>query len=314
MATTNLLEAAASAFNSSAGQGRCISLVMHPIERAMRSYYHHRMLSSRAAKRTTITTGNATSNMTLAEYAQGPFAEENRLVRSIADRNSSEALQWEDLEVATDFVTRKCLVGIIGDKRSLLIRTVSLVEMALGLTKRERNSTRCTAERIDEWADSMHDISSQRIDLPSEDEEAWGALMRKNAYDMKLYEKVTELFANQTSLLNETIASRPKVKSTAEIQSNGGNDEDRGEIPMTDKKKANSGYTNVTDTSDGVRTEAIDNIDVEDNGGEMEEEEEEEEEERADDDEENSDGSEIDKIGENDEEDKGATDVEDKAM
>ena len=103
MATTNLLEAASSAFNSSAGRGRCISLFMHPIERAIRSYHHHRMISSRTAKSNASATSNSTSNITLESYAQGPFAEENRLVRSIADRNSSEDLQWEDLEAAMDF-------------------------------------------------------------------------------------------------------------------------------------------------------------------------------------------------------------------
>ena len=309
MATTNLLEAASSAFNSSAGRGRCISLFMHPIERAIRSYHHHRMIYSRMAKRNASGTSNSTSNITLESYAQGPFAEENRLVRSIADRNSSEALQWEDLEAAMDFVTRKCLVGIIGDKRNLLIRTVALIEMALGLTKRERNSSRCTAERIDEWADSMHEISNQRIDLPSDDADAWGALMRKNAYDMKLYEKVAELFANQTTLLNlnETRASRTSVKSTALNQ-----DErtDNDTIPKTENKsKLSSRSTNATDASEGVMAEALDNSRVD---KEVDDEiEEEEEDEGADDDEENIDHDEAEETGKGDDNDGEVTDAED---
>ena len=294
MATTNLLEAASSAFNSSAGRGRCISLFMHPIERAIRSYHHHRMIYSRTAKRNASATSNSTSNITLESYAQGPFAEENRLVRSIANRNTSEALRWEDLEVTMDFVTRKCLVGIIGDKRNLLIRTVALIEMALGLTKRERNSSRCTAERIDEWADSMHEISNQRIDLPSEDTEAWGALMRKNAYDMKLYEKVTELFANQTTLLNETRAARSKVKSTA-LNQDGKTDKDTA--PATEKKRTpDTLSTNATDALDDL---ALDNSRVDEEVNDKIEEEEEEEE-RADDDEENIDDDEIEETGEGD--------------
>ena len=308
MATTNLLEAASSAFNSSAGRGRCISLFMHPIERAIRSYHHHRMIFSRTPKSNASATSNSTSNITLGSYAQGPFTEENRLVRSIADRNSSEALKWEDLEVAMDFVTRKCLVGVIGDKRNLLIRTVALIEMALGLTKRERNSTRCTAERIEEWADSMHEISNQRIDLPSDDAEAWGALMRKNAYDMKLYEKITELFANQTALLDETRTSRSKVKSTAMNQ----NDRtDNDTIPATENKSEQYiRSTNSTDASEGVMADALDNSRV-DEEVDDEIEGEEEEDKRADDDEENIDHDESEKTGKGDDNDGEVTDVED---
>ena len=197
-------------------------------------------------------------------------------------------------------MARKCLVGVIGDKRNLLIRTVALIEMALGLTKRERNSTRCTAERIDQWAQGMHEISNQRIDLPSDDTEAWDALMRKNAYDMKLYEKVTELFANQTSLLNETRASRSKIKSTA-LNQDGRTDNDT--IPATESKsKPDSRPINTTDDLEGVMSEVSDESrmdeDVDDEIEEVDDEiEEVEEEERADDDEENIDNDETEETG-----------------
>lgn len=129
----------------------------------------------------------------------------------------------------------------------------------------------------------MHEISNQRINLPSDDAEAWGALMRKNAYDMKLYEKITELFANQTALLNETRASRSKVKSTAMNQ----NDRtDNDTIPATENKSEQySRLTNATDASEGVMADALDNSRVDEEvDDEIEgEEEEEEEDERADD-------------------------------
>ena len=170
MSTTDILEAASSAFSSSAKPGRCISLFMHPIERAIRSYHWHQSVSSRAIRSsngTSIMVNN--SNVTLAGYAQGPFAEENRLVRSIANRNRNESLRWEDLQGTMDFVSRKCLVGIISDKRSVLIRTIALIEFALGLNKRKhsKDAARCTMERIDEWVEEMHNISTKRIDLPS---------------------------------------------------------------------------------------------------------------------------------------------------
>ena len=254
MATTDLLEAASSAFSSSTKPGRCISLFMHPIERAIRSYHWHQSVSSRAIRGSSGTSVIAnSSNITLAGYAQGPFAEENRLVRSIADRNRNESLRWDDLQGAMDFVSRKCLVGIVGDKRSLLIRTVALIEFALGLNKRKHSSyaARCTMERIDEWVEEMHNISTKRIDLPSTDKGAWEALMGINAYDMKMYERATELFANQTALLSESRGTSTSSEVSKYDQS--------GKGGLTAKVNNTSNTTHVVaDDEDGRQTESPD--------------------------------------------------------
>ena len=252
IATTDILEAASSAFSSSAKPGRCISLFMHPIERAIRSYHWHQSVSSRAIRSsngTSIMVNN--SNVTLAGYAQGPFAEENRLVRSIANRNRNESLRWEDLQGTMDFVSRKCLVGIISDKRSLLIRTIALIEFALGLNKRKhsKDAARCTMERIDEWVEEMHNISTKRIDLPSTDKGAWEALMGKNAYDMKMYEMGTELFANQTALLSESRGTSSEASKYGQSGKGG----------LTAKVNNTSNTTHVvTDDEDGRQAESLD--------------------------------------------------------
>ena len=183
----------------------------HTATRALRSFRQYQLISSQ------FDGNNTSANLTIEDFAQSAFLEDNELVRSISNRTKGETLEAIDLEKAMEFMSRKCLLGIVGDDQNSLRKLVDLFIKALNVTKME-NKRGCSANIISSWTDEVRDTGGKVIPLPSEDSVAWELLMEKNAYDIKLFEKATELFQKESTathlyLPNETMGEHQLLRN-----------------------------------------------------------------------------------------------------
>ena len=101
---TRYIYNAATLFEDTGHTGRCFVILRHPIERATALFH--------SLKRNGI---KAVAKMSIDQYANSTFAEDNWMTRMITN-TPSEKLTEGHLQVAKEIFGRKCLVGFIDKK------------------------------------------------------------------------------------------------------------------------------------------------------------------------------------------------------
>ena len=183
---TPFIHDAASLFHDTKVKGKCHTFIRHPIHRAVAMFY---FLHSNASQDSPF------NNMTIEEYATGPYCEENWMVRFLTNEMTG-TLQWHHLDLAKEILGRKCLIGLVNKFEESLKR----FELYFGWDKlvEEEDKNQCE-EHLIAHGDNVHLHPKYK-----EGSDVWEMLKKKNGYDLMLYEYAEEIFEKQT-LYTETL-------------------------------------------------------------------------------------------------------------
>lgn len=171
-------------------RGRMFAIFRHPVERATSLFY---FLQDTQWKHPG-TRNDQLADITIEEYfKQGyGYAENNWMTRSLSNGVTDSELTEIDLEVAKAVLKKKCLVGLMENKRESFERMLRYFNWN---PKNEKDLS--CLERKTEFAWSMmHDHP-----LVEENSQAWGLIVDANKFDMRLYAFVKELFSEQGTQL-----------------------------------------------------------------------------------------------------------------
>lgn len=169
--------------NIKEGSMKCFTLIRHPIRRAESMFHNFRNSA-----------GDELQNITIAEYANSIYSEENWMVRFLTNE-MSEPLSYRHLTLALKVLGSKCIVGLL-DKFD---ESIQLFDRYFGWmngnqTLDELNNKRdCETYLIHNWDNTRNYTAIE------EDSEEWNLLKAKNGYDLLLYEYVVKLFVMQTN-------------------------------------------------------------------------------------------------------------------
>jgi hypothetical protein len=180
VATPFLYEASEKLF-SEYYRARMFTLLRHPVERAASLFY--RMAQDKKG---------IFSGMTLEDYANSPFVENNWMTRFLNNGFGGE-LSLAHVTIATEILRRKCLVGLLKHKTESFRR----FEDYFHLTIRDEKVDECHTKMLDwNWPNKNKHTPVR------EGSEAWRLLMKHNAFDVKLYQYAEEIFEEQESLFD----------------------------------------------------------------------------------------------------------------
>ncbi|KAL7535145.1 hypothetical protein ACHAWF_005069 [Thalassiosira exigua] len=189
---TRFIYNAAELFKDTGHTGRCFTLLRHPIDRAVAVFH--------TLKRNKV---RSVSGMSLTQYANSTFAEENWMTRMITNSMEGKVTR-EHLKVAKEVLGRKCLVGFlekIGDSLGRFakffrweeIKSVNTHHSVVESEEKDLESKRRCLESFVEYGVNRHEYA--RIDKASE---AWKFLREKNKLDIELYEFAEAMYYKQS--------------------------------------------------------------------------------------------------------------------
>jgi hypothetical protein len=183
---TPLINEVSSIFEPPKNQGRCFTLMRHPILRAISVFYFLQKLSIENSSL------NDFASMTIEEYASSDKVENNWMTRQLNQKVSGGVLNDDDLERAKEFLRTKCLIGLTDDFNESVIR----FETFFGWTHvNEEEKLECQEEIV-----SKHTSGSEHERF-EEDSLVWKLLLEQNRFDMALYDYAVSLFnAGQRAL------------------------------------------------------------------------------------------------------------------
>ena len=176
---TPFLHASASLFRGTRVRGKCHALLRHPIHRAVAMFY---FLASNASRDSPF------YDMTIEEYAAGPYCEENWMVRILTGEMTG-VLQWRHLDLAKEILGRKCLVGLVNQFDKSLTRFKRYFGWNELVVEEDKNPCE---ERLITHGDNVHLHPKYK-----EGSAVWELLKKKNGHDLMLYEYAEELFEKQ---------------------------------------------------------------------------------------------------------------------
>lgn len=201
--STPLLHVTSGLVFDSVHQGRLFVLLRHPIERAVASYRHM------------VQNDPYNSQMTLEEYATGPYAEGDWVTRFLSDHSSGPVTE-SHAAMAKEVLRRKAVVGLYDEMDDSLRRMKAYfgwdapqVEKG-GAEAGEEQYMRCQRQVLaghggggDGGQQPAPEVLKSRSHdgmVLREGDSAYAALAERNRYDMELYRYARQLFAVQADL------------------------------------------------------------------------------------------------------------------
>lgn len=166
-------------FHPPNNQGRCFTMMRHPVERAVSLFYY---LRNAAAEKSY---DNGFKTMTIEEYANSDKAESDWMTRSLTQKLHVPAVKEEDVIEAKEFLRTKCLVGLT----SKYDESKKRFERYFGWRTGDFQCEKVILEDLFE-----HSLKYQKVRQGSA---TYKALASRNRYDMMLYEYAMELFEKQ---------------------------------------------------------------------------------------------------------------------
>ena len=172
-------------------RGRMITLLRHPVQRAMSAFHYFQSKSSKP--------------MTLLEYASGGTPQhkshlvDNWLVRHLtATPNGPLAL--EHVERATQFLRQKCLIGFSDYRdKGVFAKTLKRFHQYLKLTMIRPG---CIEHHVTRPPKNHHEHPVD-FNVLSEGSPEWNALATLNQYDLLLYRNAEQIYREQGRLLGD---------------------------------------------------------------------------------------------------------------
>lgn len=186
---TPLLHDAAKHLFDPSHRGQMIAVLRHPVDRTMATYHQ-------------LTTGRfhgpngeileQLSTKTLEEYADSEFCDDNWLTRSLVNKPSGP-LKKKDLTQAMAILQRKLFIGLFSD----LANSIQHFASHLGWGDQSSSLSMCASELVDKaYAREQEGFPELDVDSP-----AYDKILKKNYYDIQLYEFATELREQQKALM-----------------------------------------------------------------------------------------------------------------
>jgi len=170
---------------STVNSGRMFALFRDPVDRAMTMYYYlskaswDPMYNPKLAK------------MTIEEYAQSGFIENNWVTRFLVDKPGGK-LTKQDMLMAKNIIRYKCLVGLYSDLESSMSRFQRYFGWNAGDTKTRNDDIPKCRKAFIEAGDKR--MQHEQLDKRSR---AWSLIEKQNKFDMELYEFSKRIFKVQ---------------------------------------------------------------------------------------------------------------------
>ena len=127
------------------------------------------------------------SDITIEEYFKSGSGENNWMTRFLSHQMTKK-LTSDDLNVAKEVLRRKCIVGLLDE----MGESMSRFEKVFGWRLNTEEDEECEEKKLQWGWTGKHRHAS--ID---EGSIVWNLIVRKNEFDMKLYEYAKILFVEQ---------------------------------------------------------------------------------------------------------------------
>jgi hypothetical protein len=176
--------------------GRIFAIFRHPVHSAWGAYL------------ALENTHPELKGMTFEDYAASGDVESNWMTRALSNQPMEATLTSDHLQIAVQFVQEKILIGLLSKREQSLER----LEKFFGWKFKEdpEAQEQCRADFLAGVGreKQMHIVPTGmalKVAAPKPGEPIYDMLLEKNSFDVKLYERITEFFDDQESL----VASKP---------------------------------------------------------------------------------------------------------
>jgi hypothetical protein len=183
-------------------RGRCFTIIRHPIKRAVSMFYYLQTASWET------TYQPEWANMTIEEYAQSNFVENNWMTRMLIQRiNGGGPVTPDEFDLAKDILRNKCLIGLLDDLENSLIRfesffhwnqdkKINKAQIKASKKGGKRDQFLCQKHVVERGGDNAHPHPHY-----SSDSDVWKELSKHNHYDLQLYDFALKLYDEQIKLI-----------------------------------------------------------------------------------------------------------------
>mmetsp|Transcript_9602 Transcript_9602/g.11235 ORF Transcript_9602/g.11235 Transcript_9602/m.11235 type:complete len:539 (+) Transcript_9602:120-1736(+) len=185
---THLLYEANELFTTTA-KGRIFTVFRHPIERAISMYSYMQVADWEPNYNPSF------KEMTIEEYAESPFVENNWLTRQLSNTPEGD-LTDVHLNLAMEVVRRKVIVGLMSEIEATMERFERFFRWTYHVNP--PNQENCRESLLGGGSNSN---SKNKKEKPVPGSEAWELLSWQNNYDLQLYEYVESLFVEQEAFV-----------------------------------------------------------------------------------------------------------------
>ena len=147
-------------------KGQMFAMFRHPVHRVTSLFYYLQIATWEPTYNPVL------RNMTLLEYANSDLVEANFVLRSLVDKMEGP-LSWDDVNVAKEYLRRKCLVGLVEQYEESIDKFDSFFDFR----PKRKNVDSCISELRENGGSNVHHHPS--IDPMSEE---YQILERKNGW------------------------------------------------------------------------------------------------------------------------------------
>jgi hypothetical protein len=172
-------------------RGRMFTVIRHPVERAVSEFNYLKTASWEPTYHPDF------ANMTLLEYANGPYIEGNWMVRSLSNLLQGGNIAADELDKAKTILQEKCLVGLTDSYKSTVHRVVDYFGWDISILRKSKDALDCQESLIANGLNGAVDQNKKQIEEGSEE---WNMIMKRNELDMELFNFAEYLYREQQSL------------------------------------------------------------------------------------------------------------------
>ena len=190
---TSWLDQTAAVFDDNEHKGRCLTLLRHPIKRAVSMFYYLKDATWEH------TYSEVYKSMTIEEYAVSEYAEDNWMTRFLTNEMAG-GIYEQHLDLAKEVLESKCLVGLMEEFTPSIKRFnqyFGWMNMEFGGSVPMKDRATCVS-RVIGHPDNKHPHPEVE-----EGGDVWNLLMQKNELDVALYEHAVHLFHDVQNKLVE---------------------------------------------------------------------------------------------------------------
>lgn len=172
---------------------RMFTMIRHPFLRLF-SFYNYHKHATWELKHNKF---EFMKNMTFSEYLQTKTVENNWLTCTLTNTNKN-LLNETHVQLATDILARKCLVGLTDNFNTSVYRFQQYFNWKIDDSRRG-----CLKRLVfDSPVNKLSNVLQQRntehhIESLEEGDDAWNLLLETNKYDLQLYQNAMKIFEDQ---------------------------------------------------------------------------------------------------------------------
>ena len=172
-------------------KGRLFLVMRHPVERAISKFYY-----TKIATWENLPYQSIVANMTLSEYANSKYCQNNWMTRRLVNKMKGEEITWEDLEIAKEILRTKALILLLEDIENSVHRMREYFQWNIDDNEQNEclhNFLHNDPVNANNWR--------ERYNEPTKDE--WLMLRAQNEFDVHLMAYAKVLYKEQGEMLFE---------------------------------------------------------------------------------------------------------------